>query len=835
VSRAALVAALLFFTPGLIGPAFAQGLVESATGNAMRPKLSARDVPSSRGRFTFPSPYNTEAVRLTEAGDCGGSDCVRPVGYAYWSNINNHVGGDTMLIFLSLKDNGGPTLFSYNKRTGETSKRGALFEGEHTFGWARLSTGEGWYFSATRPHALYINEPTGSRLFRYDVMARTWETVFDMAGQFPNKYLWQVHSSNDDRVHSFTVRDKGSYAYEGCAIYREDQRKFVYYARKGNDLDECQIDKSGRWLVIKEQIDGANGEDNRIIDVDNNTERILNDPDGAAGHSDVGYGYLVGEDNFNSHPGAVRVWDFNKNIQGGQPVSPVAGQGALVYQLSDWLPLAQHIAHGNSKAGIPLNQQIACASNGSAANAPRINEIVCFKLDGSLDTLIVAPTLTDVNASGNGGTDGDAYWKFPKGNLDVTGEYFIWTTNGGTNRLDAFIVKVPLSRLGGSSSGAPAPSNPGPGSSPPPQPPPQPSPEPSPAPAPSAPAPPPAPAPAPAVPGGSASPVSWTDVVNASVIGNSLTKAGGCSGCPDAGAISAQSIASGNGYVEFSAAESGTLRFIGLSTGNSGTNPADIKFALRLQGGNAEVRESGVYRTETSFAAGDVMRIAYVGNNVQYSKNGSVFYTSTASPAYPAIVDTTLFDSNATLLNVMLGATGGSGATSQTSAPGATGAGGPQASGPVAVTWASGVNVSASGNSLTKTGGCGGCPDAGAISAQQISSGDGYVEFSAAGSGLRFIGLSSANAGTSAGEIQFALRLQGSTAEVREGGAYRSEVGFSSGDTLRIALVGGRIEYSKNGSVFYTSSTAPAYPVLVDTSFFDGSASISNVLISGAK
>ena len=33
--------------------------------------------------------------------------------------------------------------------------------------------------------------------------------------------------------------------------------------------------------------------------------------------------------------------------------------------------------------------------------------------------------------------------KAPKGNLDVTGRYFIWTTNLGGNRLDAIVVKVP--------------------------------------------------------------------------------------------------------------------------------------------------------------------------------------------------------------------------------------------------------------------------------------------------------------------------------------------------------------------------------------------------------
>jgi hypothetical protein len=815
------VIALILHT--FISSAFAQGLVESSTGNAMRTPVTGGSVPSGRGRFTFPAPYNTEAVRITTAADCGGSDCVNPVGYSYWSNINNHAGSDTMLIFLGLKGP-GPTLFSYNKSSGETRNLGSIFAGDSTFGWATLSTGEGWYFSATRPTSLYINEPVGSRLFRYDVLAHTWETVFDMSGQFPNKYLWQVHSSHDDRVHSFTVRDKGSYAMEGCAIYREDQRKFVYYARKGNDFDECQIDKSGRWLVIKEQIDGQNGEDNRVIDVDSNTERILTDPEGAAGHSDIGYGYLVAEDNFNDRPGAVRVWDFNLELRGGQPNSPVRGQGTLVYQMASWGPGLGHIAHGNSKPGVAIDQQMACASNANRQNSPRVNEIVCFRLNDSMNTLVVAPNLTDLNASA-----GDDYWKFPKGNLDVTGEYFIWTTNAGTGRLDAFMVKIPVDRLGSSpSSGSPAPdsggtSTPPSGSSNPPPAPPA--------------STPPSTNPAPTSNGGSATPVTWTDVVNASTIGNSLMKSGGCGGCADSGAVSAQSIGAGDGYVEFTVPESGTLRFIGLSSGNGGTDPSEIRFALRLQGGNAEVRESGAYRTEIPFGANDVLRIAYVGGTVQYSKNGGVFYTSGNGPSYPAIVDTTLFDDNATLWNVMIGNGGGGGSSAPAPSgnPSGSPSPAPQASGPVGVSWTSAANVAVNGNSLVKNGGCGGCPDAGAVSAQQISSGDGYVELSGQGDGLRFIGLSSGNSGTDPAEIRFALRLQGTTAEVRESGGYRSEVSFSSGDTLRIAVVGGRIEYSKNGGVFYTSTAQPSFPLLVDTSLFDGNASVNNVVISGAQ
>jgi hypothetical protein len=67
------------------------------------------------------------------------------------------------------------------------------------------------------------------------------------------------------------------------------------------------------------------------------------------------------------------------------------------------------------------------------------NEIVCFRLNGSNTRLVVAPVMTDLNAGGGG----DDYSKTPKGNVDVTGKYFLWTSNFGSDRLDAFLVKVP--------------------------------------------------------------------------------------------------------------------------------------------------------------------------------------------------------------------------------------------------------------------------------------------------------------------------------------------------------------------------------------------------------
>jgi hypothetical protein len=577
------------------------GFVEPAPSLASRGAVTAAEAAPllpTRGRFTFPSPYNTTAFRLTTAADCGGQDCVRPVGYSYWNNINNHAGSDTMLIFLGLDrrvGGSGPTLFTIDKRTGETRNAGPLFAAGSPHSW---NSGEGWYFSGTRPHALYMH--SGARLLRYDVQTRAFETVLDVTSQFgASRYIWQAHSSHDDRVHSATLRDGSTYAMLGCVAYREDTGQW-YFAPRIGDYDECQIDKSGRWLVIKENVDGRYGEDNRIIDLQTGTERVLLDENGAVGHSDVGFGYMVGADNWNPQPGAIRTWTFDKDVRGGEPLASVAGQGTLAYQLPSWAGSVGHVAHGNARPGVGPDRQIACNSSASRQGSPRVNEIVCYRLDGSLDALVVAPNLTDLDAAGGGSQE---YNKLPKGNLDPTGEYFIWTSNAGTGRLDAFIVRVPAALLD------PAPEW---------------------------------------------EPVRWVDLVNAAAASGTLQKTAGCGGCADAGAASEQQIASGDGALKFTAAEAATSRIVGLSAGNSGTTAAEIQFGIRLWPGMAEVRESGVYRKDIRYVAGDRFEVRVEGGVVRYLKNDIVFHTSTRPPQYPLLVDASLSTVGATLTHVMI-------------------------------------------------------------------------------------------------------------------------------------------------------------------------------------
>src|SRR5262245_6088967 len=422
--------------------AFAQtgGFLETTTSTTVRPRASVT-LPT-RGKFTFPAPYNTTGVRLTTASDCGGADCVNYLGHSYRHHMNNHVGNDTMYLFLGLdraKGGSGPTLFSYNKVTDQVTNMGPLFGAASPLGWA---TGEQWYWSATQPTKLYVWVP-GTPLYRYDVISKQLQIVFDVTALFgANTMMWQLHSSGDDRTHSGTLRDSSTYAMLGCFVYHEDTSQFSYYARQG-DFDECQVDKSGRWLLVKENVDGQNGEDNVIINLETGVATTFLDQAGAAGHSDNGFGYMVATDNWNPLPGAVRTWKFAQSFPTSEPGTSVLPQGRLVYHTTDWNADIGHLSHANAAVGVPMIQQYACGGGASRRSLPRSNEIVCFPLDGSLRVLVVAPVMTDLDAPGGG----DDYAKMPKGNLDVTGQYYVWTSNAGSNRLDAFIVKVPSQLL----------------------------------------------------------------------------------------------------------------------------------------------------------------------------------------------------------------------------------------------------------------------------------------------------------------------------------------------------------------------------------------------------
>ena len=152
----------------------------------------------------------------------------------------------------------------------------------------------------------------------------------------------------------------------------------------------------------------------------------------------------------------------------------------------------------------------------------------------------------------------------------------------------------------------------------------------------------------------------------------------------------------------------------------------------------------------------------------------------------------------------------------------------------VPVIWTAMVNATATATLLTKTGGCGGCQDAGALSSQTIGTGGGAVEFTIDTlATLREIGLSHGSDETISG-IDFGLLLWPGYVEVRESGSYHSETPAAVGDLFRVAVSGSVVTYSKNGTVFYQGAVSPLSPLVVNTSLLDAGSTISDAVIFGA-
>jgi len=176
----------------------------------------------------------------------------------------------------------------------------------------------------------------------------------------------------------------------------------------------------------------------------------------------------------------------------------------------------------------------------------------------------------------------------------------------------------------------------------------------------SSPAPPPVPAPNPVPITAGTHNVIWTNVVNASASGNSLTKTLNANSW-NAGASSVQFIQAGNAFVETTLASNRQGTIIGLSKGDSNQEWRDIDFGASINtNGFLYVLESGnvVFGPGPTHQVGDVIRVEVSGSNVIYKRNGTAFHTSTNvinNGNYPLVADTSILRPNAVLSSVKMG------------------------------------------------------------------------------------------------------------------------------------------------------------------------------------
>lgn len=234
-----------------------------------------------------PLPTPGRVLRVTDPSD---GELV-PRMYSYWPNAWIRDAG-TVYVFAG-HDDGSPRFFRVDLTSGHVQRLGSLIP--------YRGTTEGWYWDLEG----WIYLLDGSAMRRVNPFSGDDRIVFDIQSAFPDCILWQAHSSDDGQTHSATVKrvvSDGAYPAIGTVVYRRGRQEF--FPAQG-DLDESQITPDGQFLVIKES------EKNRIINLDSRETRIIEDADGAVGHSDCGPGILVGEDNIH---GACVLWDLRGRL-----------------------------------------------------------------------------------------------------------------------------------------------------------------------------------------------------------------------------------------------------------------------------------------------------------------------------------------------------------------------------------------------------------------------------------------------------------------------------------------------------------------------------------------
>ena len=151
-----------------------------------------------------------------------------------------------------------------------------------------------------------------------------------------------------------------------------------------------------------------------------------------------------------------------------------------------------------------------------------------------------------------------------------------------------------------------------------------------------------------------------------------------------------------------------------------------------------------------------------------------------------------------------------------------------------AVVWTAVVGATASGGTLSKTAATG-WGNSGAISTQQISSGNGYVEVTATDivTQRSMFGLSRGNSNAGYQDIDFAIYQRDGYLHVYESGTYLlAGPAYAVGDKLRVSVTNGVVSYSRNGVAFYTSKKVPAYPLLLDAAIYTQGSSLGSATIS---
>jgi Purple acid Phosphatase, N-terminal domain len=643
------------------------------TDKNVYPEPAPPALPQAGGTFVDPV-FGTSIMRVTDERD-GASNTNS---YSYWPSLNRN--SSRLLVFTN---NGNPTLYDFDPVSFRISNKRNLFMTSLPTG--GLPWTEDLIWSGTDPDVIYCHWQL--TLYAYNVVSNTYTLVNDFAGLVPGAHLFQMAKSVDDNAFGFTLKD-ADWNIVGCVGWQRAQNNL--YVMQSGSLDEVEVDKSGQYLyVMTGDQSSASAINGQVVNLQTRQVVSLTDgtPDYAPAHKDCGQGIVIGSDHWNNTLNA-------RSLANPHQVSTVLSWGndwsqsnhvSLLDDGDSWLLVGMFVANSLPSTGLFKNELYLVATDGSQrvrrlahhhsvwhdywdsprADLSRDGQFAIFTSNWGSESrrdvfIVKIPPLGD----GSGGdTTPPVIGAIAGANVTASGAMINWATNeaadtqveyGTTISYDSSTALNSTRATSHSStlSGLAAnttyhfrvrsrdaagnlavsadmvlttPGNASDGGG-----------------------------------GGSQQSVVWMGVVNCTASGNSLQKTAGRDDSADAGARSQQTLASGDGYLQFTAQETNKLRFCGLAGNPVVPDYAGIDYTIKLTDfGVAEVREANVYKWEVPYAAGDVFRIAVEGGVVKYYKNGVVFYTSGRAVSYPLVATASFIAMSGTITTAVMAATSG--------------------------------------------------------------------------------------------------------------------------------------------------------------------------------
>ena len=736
------------------------------TNHNVYPEPAPPALPSAGGTFVDPT-FGTTILRVTDEHD-GQSNFNY---YSYWPTFNL----DDTKFFIACDNN--PMLYRFDPNGFRIISKGPLFD-QTLPGGGYMST-EDAEWSGTNANVLYGYY--GLKLWAFDVSARTYTLIKDFTGLVPAGFLGQMSRSLDDNMFAFTLKN-ASYAPTGYMVWQRDQNRVVRTASVSN-FDEVELDKTGRYLVVKAEFGG--GVDFQSIDLQTGNVQGLTDPapDYSPGHSDNGHQMVVGQDNWNNQftiRNLATPHQFQTVISFGNDWSQ-ANHLSLLADNESWCVISNYTA-GSAPVG-PFRQEIFQASTDGTQSVRRLAHHHSVYRD---------------------------YWDTPRADISRDGRFVAFTSNwGSTTRRDVFIIRVPQGSGGGGGGDTTPPAISSVNSS--------------------------------SITSAGAT-VSWTT----NEASDSQIEYGTSAAYGSATTLNTSMTTSHNGTLSgLSASTMYHYRVRSRDAAGNLATSGDFTFTTAASGGGGgDTTPPAISSVNSSSITSAGATVSWTTNEASDSQ---IEYGTSAAYGSATTLNTSMTTSHNGTLSGLSASTmyhyrvrsrdaAGNFSTSGdfTFTTAASGGGGGTTQN---VVWATAVNCTASGNSLRKTSGRDDSPDAAGTSQQQIASGDGYLEFTAGATGkIRFCGLTHSVSGTDFTAIDFAIKLtEIGVAEIRENNAYQGETSYSGSDVFRIAIQGGVVKYYKNGAVFYTSGRAPSYPLRVDAVFIHLNGTVNNAVISAGS